>query len=180
MRKTSKNIFMVAALAASIGAIGGISGCAPKGLGGVGSNPAAASTNRVDAADLSIGIESWSIGRGSWEVDTSHETGTSEGSLGDQQVLVAKILMTNNASVDAVISPIDELTAKQGENTLKFGALYDSKGNYRNPEAKTVKPGQTVEGLAIWNIDDLETPVKVTVKCGDRRCVTIVPAEDAE
>lgn len=178
MRK--KAIFMVAALAAAIGVTGGISGCAPKSPDGAGSNPAVVSTNRVDPADLAISIESWSIGRGSWSVDTSHETGKSEGSLGDQQVLVAELTMTNRSNVDAIISPIDEMTATQGDSTLKFGALYDSKGNFKNPEAKTVKPGQTVKGLAIWNIDDLETPVKVTVKCGGGRTVTVVPAEDAE
>ena len=73
-------------------------------------------------------------------------------------VLVCDLLLTNKSNAKTVISPIDLLSASQDGETLKFGALYDNEGNFRNPESVEVEPGQTVSGIAIWNIDDLQTP----------------------
>lgn len=63
---------------------------------------------------------------------------------------------------------------------MKFGALYDNEGNFRNPESVEVEPGQTVSGIAIWNIDDLQTPVKIKFKCGDELPLTIMPSKLTE
>ena len=88
--------------------------------------------------------------------------------------------MTNRSNVKTVISPIDLLSASQGGDTLQFGALYDDEGNFKNPESVEVEPGQTVSGIAIWNIDDLQTPVKIKFKCGDESSLTIMPGRLSE
>lgn len=120
------------------------------------------------------------LGRGSWNVDSSTATGASSGSLGQQKVLVCDLLLSNKSSEKTVISPIDLLSASQAGETLKFGALYDKEGNFRNPESVEVEPGQTVSGIAIWNIDDLQTPVKIKFKCGDELSLTIMPGRLSE
>ena len=129
---------------------------------------------------MNIGVSGYRLGRGSWEVNASTATGASSSSLGEQRVLVCDLLLTNKSNVKTVISPIDLLSASQDGETLKFGALYDNEGNFRNPESVEVEPGQTVSGIAIWNIDDLQTPVKIKFKCGDELPLTIMPSKLTE
>mgnify|MGYP002516636405 CR=1 FL=1 len=173
---------LVPALAVSLACgitIGAMTGCAP----GTTSGSEAISQvgiAAVDPADIDIQITGNRIGRGSWEVNTSTQTGTSEKNIGEQQVLVCNLTMTNHSGSETIISPVDMLSASQGGQTLKFGALYDSEGHFQNPEAKTVLPGQTVEGIAIWEIDDLETPVKISFKCGGEPSMTIKPNKIAD
>lgn len=136
----------------------------------------------VEPGDSSVNISvvGYRLGRGSWEVNSSTETGASSGSLGAQKVLVCDLLLTNNSDTKMIISPIDMLSASQNGDTLQFGALYDDEGNYRNPESVEVEPGQTASGIAIWNIDDLQTPVKIKFKCGGEVPLTIMPSQLAE
>ena len=95
-------------------------------------------------------------------------------------MLVCDLLLTNKSSEKTVISPIDLLSASQDGETLQFGALYNKDGSYRNPESVEVEPGRTVSGVAIWNIDDLQTPVKIKFKCGDELPLTIMPGRLSE
>lgn len=129
---------------------------------------------------MNISVVGYRLGRGSWEVNSSTETGTSSGSLGAQKVLVCDLLLTNNSDTKMIISPIDMLSASQNGDTLQFGALYDDEGNYRNPESVEVEPGQTACGLPIWNIDDLQAPVKIKFKCGGAVLLTIMPSKLTE
>lgn len=157
------------------------------GLAGCGVATQANQSNTIQSASLepsdssvNISVAGYRLGRGSWEVDASTETGASSGSLGAQKVLVCDLLLTNNSDTKMVISPIDLLSAVQDGETLQFGALYDDKGNYRNPESVEVEPGQTASGIAIWNIDDLQTPVKIKFKCGGEVPLTIMPSKLTE
>lgn len=169
---------VVAAVVLGI-AIGGLGGCGSIEQNGLlGSTPSA--SIEAHRSSVNIGISGYRLGRGSWEVNASTVTGTSSGSLGQQKVLVCDLLLTNKSSEKTVISPIDLLSASQGDETLKFGALYDNEGNFRNPESVEVEPGQTVSGIAIWNIDDLQTPVKIEFKCGDELPLTIMPSKLTE
>lgn len=157
------------------------------GLAGCGADTQANQSNTIQSASLepsdslvNISVAGYRLGRGSWEVNASTETGSSSGSLGAQKVLVCDLLLTNNSDTKMVISPIDLLSAVQGGDTLQFGALYDDEGNYRNPESVEIEPGQTASGIAIWNIDDLQAPVKIKFKCGDELPLTIMPSKLTE
>lgn len=134
----------------------------------------------ADGSSVSISVAGYRLGRGSWEVNASTATGSSSGSLGAQKVLVCDLLLTNNSNTKKKISPIDLLSASQDGEMLQFGALYDDEGNFRNPESVEVEPGQTVSGIAIWNIDDLQTPVKIKFKCGSEPSLTIMPSRLSE
>lgn len=160
-------------------ALGGLSGC--------GNIEQSCASNRITSASIepeqstvNISVSGYRLGRGSWEVNASTATGASSGSVGGQKVLVCDLLMTNKSNVKTVISPIDLLSASQDGDTLQFGALYDDEGNFQNPESIEVEPGQTVRGIAIWNIDDLETPVKIKFKCGGEPSLTIMPSKLVE
>ena len=137
-------------------------------------------STEAERSSVNISVTGYRLGSGSWNVDASTATGASSGSLGDQKILVCDLLLTNKSSEKTVISPIDLLSASQDGETLKFGALYDSVGNFRNPESVEVEPGQTVSGIAIWNIDDLQTPVKIKFKCGGEPSLTIMPSKLTE
>lgn len=157
------------------------------GLAGCGASIQSGQSNTIQSASAELGDSSvnisvvgYRLGRGSWEVSASTETGTSAGSIGTQKVLVCDLLLTNNSNVKTVISPIDLLSATQSGDTLQFGALYDDEGNFRNPESVEVEPGQTASGIAIWNIDDLQTPVKIKFKCGGEVPLTIMPSKLTE
>lgn len=157
------------------------------GLAGCGVATQANQSNTIQSASAELGdssvnisVAGYRLGRGSWEVNASTATGTSAGSIGTQKVLVCDLLLTNNSNVKTVISPIDLLSATQNGDTLQFGALYDDEGNYRNPESVEVEPGQTASGIAIWNIDDLQTPVKIKFKCGGEVPLTIMPSKLTE
>lgn len=157
------------------------------GLAGCGASTQSGQSNAIQSASVeprdssvNISVTGYHLGRGSWEVDASTETGASSGSLGAQKVLVCDLLLTNNSDTKMVISPIDLLSASQNGDTLQFGALYGDEGNYRNPESVGVEPGQTVSGIAIWNIDDLQAPVKIKFKCGGAVLLTIMPSKLAE
>ncbi len=175
-----RSILSATAVAIAFGiAIGGLCGCGnieQRNLSG--SIPSA--SIEPDRSSVNISISGYRLGRGSWEVNASTATGASSGCVGEQKVLVCDLLMTNKSNVKTVISPIDLLSASQGDETLKFGALYDNEGNFRNPESVEVEPGQTVSGIAIWNIDDLQTPVKIKFKCGDELPLTIMPGRLSE
>ena len=154
------------------------------GLAGCGTATQSNQSNTIQSASVepgdssvNISVVGYRLGRGSWDVSTSTETGTSSGSLGAQKVLVCDLLLTNNSDAKTVISPVDLLSASQGGDTLQFGALYDDEGNYRNPESVEVEPGQTASGIAIWNIDDLQMPVKIKFKCGGEVPLTIMPSK---
>lgn len=175
-----RSILSAAAAAVVLGiAIGGLGGC-----GGIEQNGLSGSTPSAsiepNRSSVNIGISGYRLGRGSWEVNASTATGASSGSLGEQRVLVCDLLLTNKSNAKTVISPIDLLSASQDGETLKFGALYDNEGNFRNPESVEVEPGQTVSGIAIWNIDDLQTPVKIKFKCGGELPLTIMPSKLSE
>lgn len=157
------------------------------GLAGCGADAQANQSNTIRSASVepsdssvNISVTGYRLGRGSWEVNASTETGASSGSLGAQKVLVCDLLLTNNSNVKTMISPIDLLSAVQGGETLQFGALYDEEGNYRNPESVEVEPGQTACGISIWNINDLQSPVKNKFKCGGAVPLTIMPSKLAE
>lgn len=157
------------------------------GLAGCGASIQSGQSNTIQSASAELGDSSvnisvvgYRLGRGSWEVNSSTETGTSSGSLGAQKVLVCDLLLTNNSDTKMIISPIDMLSASQNGDTLQFGALYDDEGNYRNPESVEVEPGQTVCGIAIWNFDDLQAPVKIKFKCGGAVLLTIMPSKLTE
>lgn len=157
------------------------------GLAGCGADTQANQSNTIQSASaepressVNISVAGYRLGRGSWEVNASTETRTSSGSLGAQKVLVCDLLLTNNSDTKMVISPIDLLSAVQNGDTLQFGALYDDEGNYRNPESVEVEPGQTACGIAIWNIDDLQAPVKIKFKCGGEVPLTVMPSNLTE
>jgi len=172
-----RSILSAAAAAVVLGiAIGGCGGIEQNGLSG--STPSA--SIEAHRSSVNIGVSGYRLGRGSWEVNASTATGASSGSVGEQRVLVCDLLLTNKSNAKTVISPIDLLSASQDGETLKFGALYDNEGNFRNPESVEVEPGQTVSGIAIWNIDDLQTPVKIKFKCGDELPLTIMPSKLTE
>lgn len=172
-----RSILSATAVAAAFGiAVGGLGGCSNIEQ----SNIPQSASMEADRSSVNISVTGYRLGSGSWNVDASTATGVSSGSLGDQKVLVCDLLLTNKSSEETTISPIDLLSASQGGETLKFGALYDSDGNFRNPESVEVEPGQTVSGIAIWNIDDLQTPVKIKFKCGDELPLTIMPSRLSE
>lgn len=176
-----KQFFISAAMAAIVFSTASV------GLTGCGTTATSSQSNTVQSASMEpsdsavkISIAGYRLGRGSWDVNASTETGASSGSLGSQQVLVCDLLLTNNSDTKTVISPIDLLSAAQGGETLQFGALYDDEGGFRNPESVEVEPGQTASGIAIWNIDDLQTPVKIKFKCGGEVPLTIMPSKISE
>lgn len=175
-----KRIIVSAMTAVAVfGFSAGIAGCGTAIQGGQSNTIQSASTELGDSS-VNINVAGYRLGRGSWEVNSSTETGTSSGSLGAQKVLICDLLLTNNSNVKTVISPIDLLSAAQGDDTLQLGALYDDEGNYRNPESVEVEPGQTASGIAIWNIDDLQAPVKIKFKCGGEVPLTIMPSKLTE
>lgn len=170
-----RSILSATAAAVAFGvAVGGLCACGGIGRSGApdGLTPAGVEAGQSPGK---ISVAGYRLGRGSWEVNASTETGASSGSLGGQKVLVCDLLLTNTSGEKTVISPIDLLSASQGGETLQFGALYDKDGSFRNPESVEVAPGQTVGGIAIWNIDDLQTPVKIKFKCGGEPSLTIMP-----
>lgn len=154
----------------------GLAGCGASTQGNQ-SNTIQSASVESGAPSVNISIAGYRLGRGSWDVNASTETGASSGSLGTQKVLVCDLLLTNNSDTKTVISPVDLLCAVQDGETLQFGALYDDKGGYRNPESVDVDPGQTASGIAIWNVDDLQTPVKIKFKCGGEVPLTIMPSK---
>lgn len=175
-----RSILSATAVAIAFGiAVGGLAGCEAPARVEQSNIPQSASME-PDLSSVNISVTGYRLGSGSWNVAASTVTGASSGSLGDQKVLVCDILLTNKSSEKTVISPIDLLSASQDGETLQFGALYDSEGNFRNPESVEVEPGQTVSGVAIWNIDDLQTPVKIKFKCGDELPLTIMPSKLSE
>lgn len=173
--------FIVSAMTAIavFGFSAGLAGCGIAIQGGQ-SNAIQSASAELGDSSVNISVVGYRLGRGSWEVNSSTETGTSSGSLGAQKVLVCDLLLTNNSDTKMVISPIDLLSASQNGDTLQFGALYDDEGNYRNPESVEVEPGQTASGIAIWNIDDLQMPVKIKIKCGGDVPLTIMPSKLTE
>ena len=172
-----RSILSATAAAVAFGiAVGGLAGC-----GNIAQPETAQSASmEAERSSVNISVTGYRLGSGSWNVAASTATGASSGSLGDQKVLVCDLLLTNKSSEETTISPIDLLSASQGGETLKFGALYDSDGNFRNPESVEVEPGQTVSGIAIWNIDDLQTPVKIKFKCGGEPSLKILPSRLTE
>ena len=162
----------------------GVTVCGLCACGGIGRSDVpdglASAAEAADQSPVKISVAGYRLGRGSWEVNASTETGASSGSLGGQKVLVCDLLLTNTSSEKTVISPIDLLSASQGGETLQFGALYDKDGSFRNPESVEVAPGQTVGGIAIWNIDNLQAPVKIKFKCGGEPSLTIMPRRLSE
>lgn len=175
-----KRIIVSAMTAVAVfGFSAGLAGCGTAIQGGQ-SNAIQSASVEPDDSSVNISVAGYRLGRGSWEVSASTETGTSAGSIGTQKVLVCDLLLTNNSNVKTVISPIDLLSATQSGDTLQFGALYDDEGNFRNPESVEVEPGQTASGIAIWNIDDLQTPVKIKFKCGGEVPLTIMPSKLTE
>ena len=172
-----RSILTATAVAVAFGiAVGGLGGCVNIEQS---NNPKPASI-KADRSSVNISVTGYRLGRGSWNVDASTATGASSGSLGQQKVLVCDLLLTNKSSEKTVISPIDLLSASQEGETLQFGALYNEDGNYRNPESVEVEPGQTVSGIAIWNIDDLQAPVKIKFKCGGEPSLKILPSRLTE
>lgn len=175
-----RSILSATAAAIAFGvAVGGLCACGGIGRSGVPDGLASAAA-AADQSPVKISVAGYRLGRGSWKVNASTETGASSGSLGGQKVLVCDLLLTNTSSEKTVISPIDLLSASQGGETLQFGALYDKDGSFRNPESVEVAPGQTVGGIAIWNIDDLQTPVKIKFKCGGEPSLKILPSRLSE
>lgn len=172
-----KRIIVSAMTAVAVfGFSAGLAGCDIAIQGGQ-SNAIQSASAELGDSSVNISVAGYRLGRGSWEVNASTEMGTSSGSLGAQKVLVCDLLLTNNSDTKMVISPIDMLSASQNGDTLQFGALYDDEGNYRNPESVEVEPGQTASGIAIWNIDDLQMPVKIKFKCGGEIPLTIMPSK---
>ena len=175
-----RSILSATAVAIAFGiAVGGLAGCGTPARDEQSNIPQSASME-PDLSSVNISVTGYRLGSGSWNVDASTATGASSGSLGDQKVLVCDLLLRNKSSEKTVISPIDLLSASQDGETLQFGALYDEDGSYRNPESVEVEPGQTVSGIAIWNIDDLQTPVKIKFKCGGEASLTILPSKLSE
>lgn len=175
-----KRIIVSAMTAVTVFGFGtGLAGCGIAIQGGQSNAIQSASVEPRDSS-VNISVAGYRLGRGSWEVNASTETGASSGSLGAQKVLVCDLLLTNNSDSKMVISPIDLLSAVQGGDTLQFGALYDDEGSYRNPESVEVEPGQTTSGIAIWNIDDLQAPVKIKFKCGGEVPLTVMPSKLTE
>lgn len=175
-----KRIIVSAATAAAVfGLAIGLAGCGTATQDNQSNTIQSASVEPGDSS-VNISVAGYRLGRGSWEVNASTATGTSAGSIGTQKVLVCDLLLTNNSDTKMVISPIDLLSASQNGDTLQFGALYDDEGNYRNPESVEVEPGQTASMIAIWNIDDLQAPVKIKFKCGGEVPLTIMPSKLTE
>lgn len=175
-----RSILSATAVAIAFGiAVGGLAGCGTPARDEQSNIPQSASME-ADLSSVNISVTGYRLGSGSWNVDASTATGASSGSLGDQKVLVCDLLLTNKSSEKTVISPIDLLSASQGGETLQFGALYNEDGSYRNPESVEVEPGQTLSGVAIWNIDDLQTPVKIKFKCGWEPSLSIMPGRLTE
>lgn len=175
-----RSILSATAVVVAFGiAVGGLAGCGTPAPTEQSNIPQSASME-PDLSLVNISVTGYRLGRGSWNVDSSTATGASFGSLGDQKVLVCDLLLTNKSSEKTVISPIDLLSASQDGETLQFGALYNEDGSYRNPESVEVELGQTVSGIAIWNIDDLQTPVKIKFKCGGEPSLTIMPGKLTE
>ena len=115
-----KRIIVSAMTAVAVfGFSAGIAGCGTAIQGGQSNTIQSASTELGDSS-VNINVAGYRLGRGSWEVNSSTEAGTSSGSLGAQKVLVCDLLLTNNSNVKTVISPIDLLSAAQG-------ARYDAK-----------------------------------------------------
>lgn len=170
-----RSILTATAVAFGI-AVGGLGGCVNIEQ----SNIPQSASMEADRSSVNISVTGYRLGRGSWNVDASTATGASSGSLGQQKVLVCDLLLTNKSSEKTVISPIDLLSASREGETLQFGALYNEDGNYRNPESVEVEPGQTVSGIAIWNIDDLQAPVKIKFKCGGEPSLKILPSRLTE
>ena len=172
-----RSILTATAVAVAFGiAVDGLGGCVNIKQ----SNIPQSASMEADRSSVNISVTGYRLGRGSWNVDASTATGASSGSLGQQKVLVCDLLLTNKSSEKTVISPIDLLSASQEGETLQFGALYNEDGNYRNPESVEVEPGQTVSGIAIWNIDDLQAPVKIKFKCGGEPSLKILPSRLTE
>lgn len=172
-----RSILSASAVAVAFGiAVGGLCGCGDIEQ----SNIPQSASMEPDRSSVNISVTGYRLGRGSWSVDASTATVASSGSLGDQKVLVCDLLLTNKSSEKTVISPIDLLSASQDGETLQFGALYNEDGSYRNPESVEVEPGQTVSGIAIWNIDDVQNPVKIKFKCGGEPTLTIMPSKLTE
>lgn len=172
-----RSILTATAVAVAFGiAVDGLGGCVNIEQ----SNIPQSASMEADRSSVNISVTGYRLGRGSWNVDASTATGASSGSLGQQKVLVCDLLLTNKSSEKTVISPIDLLSASQEGETLQFGALYNEDGNYRNPESVEVEPGQTVSGIAIWNIDDLQAPVKIKFKCGGEPSLKILPSRLTE
>lgn len=175
-----RSILSATAVAVAFGiAIGGLAGCGSPARDEQSNIPQSASME-PSLSSVNISVTGYRLGSGSWNVDASTATGASSGSLGDQKVLVCDLLLTNKSSEKTVISPIDLLSASQDGETLQFGALYNEDGSYRNPESVEVEPGQTVSGIAIWNIDNLHTPVKIKFKCDGEPSLTIMPSRLSE
>lgn len=175
-----RSILSATAVAIAFGiAVRGLVGCGTPARDEQSNIPQSASMD-PDLSSVNISVTGYRLGSGSWNVDALTATGASSGSLGNQKVLVCDLLLTNKSSEKTVISPIDLLSASQDGETLQFGALYNEDGSYRNPESVEVEPGQTVSGVAIWNIDDLQTPVKIKFKCGDELPLTIMPGRLSE
>lgn len=176
-----KRFFIPAAMAAIVFSTAtiGLSGCGATAIG-IQSDTVQSASMEPSNSSVNISVVGYRLGRGSWEVNASTETGASSGSIGAQKVLVCDLLLTNNSDTKMVISPIDLLSAVQDGEILQFGALYDDEGSYRNPESVEVEPGQTASGIAIWNIDDLQTPVKIKFKCGGDVPLTIMPSKLTE
>lgn len=172
-----RSILSASAVAVAFGiAVGGLCGCGNIEQ----SNISQSASMEPDRSSVNISVTGYRLGRGSWSVDASTATAASSGSLGDQKVLVCDLLLTNKSSEKTVISPIDLLSASQDGETLQFGALYNEDGSYRNPESVEVEPGRTVSGIAIWNIDDMQNPVKIKFKCGGEPSLTIAPSRLSE
>lgn len=175
-----KRIIVSAMTALAIFGFGaGLAGCGASTQGNQSKTIQSASVEPGDSS-VNISVAGYRLGRGSWDVNASTETGASSGSLGTQKVLVCDLLLTNNSDTKTVISPVDQLCAVQDGEVLQFGALYDEDGSYTNPESVEVEPGQTASGVAIWNIDDLQTPVKIKFKCGGEVPLTIMPNKISE
>ncbi|RHL25396.1 DUF5067 domain-containing protein [Collinsella sp. AF38-3AC] len=175
-----KRIIVSAMTALAIFGFGAaLAGCGTSTQGNQSNTIQSASVEPGDSS-VNISVAGYRLGRGFWDVNASTETGASSGSLGAQKVLVCDLLLTNNSDTKTVISPVDLLCAVQDGEMLQFGALYDEGGSYTNPESVEVEPGQTASGVAIWNIDDLQTPVKIKFKCGGEVPLTIMPSKISE
>lgn len=106
------------------------------GLAGCGASIQSGQSNTIQSASAELGDSSvnisvvgYRLGRGSWEVNSSTETGTSSGSLGAQKVLVCDLLLTNNSDTKKGSRPIcgcapflvsRETTGKDGRPTFYF------------------------------------------------------------
>lgn len=139
---------IVSAMAAAIvfGFSAGLAGCGADAQPNQSNIIQSASVEPGDSS-VNISVAGYRLGRGSWEVNASTETGASSGSLGAQKVLVCDLLLTNNSDTKMVISPIDLLSAAQDGETLQFGALYDDEGNLGTPSRSRSNRGKLRAGL---------------------------------